>query len=158
MNEAPKATMDGGRPTGAAVLPQVRATDDRADRTQRILLATTSLGRQITEAITEQLGDHELATNTPILVPTHPWRNGPQRPRALQGLARLSSGGMTKQLDHLEELRLVERSFGQVKGDRRAIMVSLTPAGREVAEQVADAVEAHASDIRALVRELDSLL
>jgi DNA-binding MarR family transcriptional regulator len=157
MDNALEATTAGGRRTGAAVR-HVAAESSRADHTQRILLAMTSLGRQMTEAIAEELGDRELATNTPILVLTDLWLNGPQRPRALQELARLTSGGMTKQLDHLEHLGLIERAFGQVMGDRRAIVVSLTPSGRQVAERVADAVEAHLDELRRLARELEALL
>ncbi len=139
---APAAGQDGGR----------------ADRTQRILLAMTSIGREITEAIAEELGGDDLATNSPILVLTELWRNGPQRPRRLQELARLTSGGMTKQLDHLERLGMIERSFGRVARDRRAIVVSLTPAGRRTATQIADALEAHMDQLRRFVRELDGLL
>jgi DNA-binding MarR family transcriptional regulator len=158
MSEALHAGTGGERRTGDAVRPDGDTIDRRAERVQRILLAMSSLGRQVTEAIADQVGDHELATNTPILVLTSLWLNGPQRPRALQELARLTSGGMTKQLDRLEQLGLVERAFGQVQRDRRAIMVSLTPNGRRLAEQIAEAVDSKLAQMRALVLELETLL
>jgi DNA-binding MarR family transcriptional regulator len=158
MSEALHADTGGERRTGAAVRPDEDTIDRRAERVQRILLAMSSLGRQVTEAIAEQVGDHELATNTPILVLTSLWLNGAQRPRALQELARLTSGGMTKQLDRLEQLGLLERAFGQVQRDRRAIMVSLTPDGRRLAEQIAEAVDSKLAQMHALVLELETLL
>jgi len=65
---------------------------------------------------------------------------------------------MTKQLDHLEQLGLIERTFGSVKCDRRGSVVSLTAEGQRAAETIGQAVKERLDDIIALRDELDRLL
>jgi DNA-binding MarR family transcriptional regulator len=45
----------------------------------------------------------------------------------------MPAGAMTRHLDRLEAGGLIARSHGGVTGDRRAITLSLTEAGRQVA-------------------------
>jgi DNA-binding MarR family transcriptional regulator len=55
---------------------------------------------------------------------------GPQRPGSIGELTGMSSGGTTKLVTRLEEAGLVTRSSGEVPGDRRAVIVSITDEGR----------------------------
>lgn len=64
-------------------------------------------------------------------------RQGPPyrlKPTDLYGLLMLSSGAMTNRIDRLEQDGLVERL--RDTGDRRSVMVQLTPKGIGVAEAV----------------------
>jgi DNA-binding MarR family transcriptional regulator len=58
-------------------------------------------------------------------------------PKALAASLMLTSGGMTGRLDRLERAGLVRRAPDPA--DRRALRVSLTAAGRRVAEESAEA-------------------
>jgi DNA-binding MarR family transcriptional regulator len=53
-------------------------------------------------------------------------------PTVLTSSARLSSGGMTSRLDRLEEAGVVRRVPDP--GDRRGVLVELTPEGRRIAD------------------------
>lgn len=59
-------------------------------------------------------------------------------PKALAASALITSGAMTARLDRLETAGLIER--GPDPADRRAILIRLTPAGRERATRALDAV------------------
>jgi DNA-binding MarR family transcriptional regulator len=82
-------------------------------------------------------------------------------PTALRHATLLSSGGMTKRLDRLEEARLIERRPDP--GDRRGTLVRLTRKGKTLIDR---AVEAHVANERRLLqalgkdeqRQLDRLL
>ncbi|WP_405091136.1 MarR family transcriptional regulator [Micromonospora sp. NBC_01392] len=67
-------------------------------------------------------------------------RSGPPytlAPKALTAALMLTSGGMTGRLDRLERAGLVRRAPDP--GDRRALRVSLTDAGRQIVEESAEA-------------------
>lgn len=64
-------------------------------------------------------------------------RQGPPyrlKPTDLYGLLMLSSGAMTNRIDRLEQDGIVERL--RDAGDRRSVIVQLTPKGIELAETV----------------------
>ena len=64
-------------------------------------------------------------------------RGGPPfalRPSELTGTLMLTSSGTTKRLDKLEQAGLITR--GPDPGDRRAILITLTDAGRELIDGV----------------------
>lgn len=82
-------------------------------------------------------------------------------PSALTGALMLTSGGITGRVDRLERAGLVARSPSPT--DRRALLVTLTPAGREVVDRaVVAGLETQRSLLAALPparrRELDGLL
>ncbi len=63
-------------------------------------------------------------------------RHGPPyqlSPTELRRMAVLSSGAMTTRLDRLEERGLITRSLSSL--DRRSFVVTLTPAGQELADR-----------------------
>ncbi len=122
-----------------------------------IALAVGALGRRLTISLTERLQNTELTTNVPVIVLAELACRGPLRPRDLLEPTGLTSGGLTKQLDHLETLGLIERSFGTLPDDRRASVVSITPAGMEVAASIAEAIEAQLEDLRTFAKLLADL-
>ena len=140
-------------PTPAAI-----DTTNAPDRGQQIVMLLAASGRRLGVHIGEVLDNADLATNVPVLVLCEVALRGPLRPRDLLEPTHLTSGALTKHLDHLEQLELIERSFGTVKGDRRGSLVSLTAEGQRAAEAIGRAVEERLDDITRLRDELDRLL
>jgi len=79
---------------------------------------------------------------------------GPARPSAIAQVTGLSTGGITLLLDRLERDGLLERAYGVDPHDRRAVIASLTEAGRQTLADLDDAVIAHSSDLAADLRTL----
>jgi DNA-binding MarR family transcriptional regulator len=127
-------------------------------RGQQIVILLAASGRRLGVHIGEVLDSADLATNVPVLVLCEIALRGPLRPRDLLELTHLASGALTKHLDSLEHLELIERSFGTVKGDRRGSLISLTTKGQRAAATIGQAVEERLDDIRTLCDELDRLL
>ncbi len=73
--------------------------------------------------------------------------HGELRPATLAGSLRMSSSGTSTLLDRLEALGLIRRTQGPDAGDRRAVLVSLTPQGARTAEAALDVLERHAKDL-----------
>ncbi len=123
----------------------------------RTLRLTADLGRAVTGMMAAELGDVELAGNSSVGALCALELRGPLQPRDLQRLTGLSSGGVTKLLDRLEASRLVEREYDAVPGDRRAVLVRVTPEGHRAARRLAAALDDHADALRALLAELRDL-
>ena len=140
----------------------VQATSaDPADlhtRGQLVVIKLAAAGRRLGGSIGARVGNTELAANVPVLVLCELALRGPLRPRDLLEATQLTSGGMTKQLDHLEALGLIERSFGTLKRDRRGSVVCLTPTGAQAAITIAQAVEDDVEALRATIAEVSALL
>ncbi len=117
-----------------------------------------AFGHQAHEALVEQSRNPDLVTNAQVVAVCELALRGPLRPMDLQAAAALTSGGTTKLLDRLEELGLVERAYGQIEGDRRGIVVSLTPEGHEAAANMSAALEARIDTVSALSNQLAELL
>ena len=143
-----------GGPDGA----EHAMTDAAPARGQQIVMLLAASGRRLTVHIGEVLDSADLATNVPVLVLCEIALRGPLRPRDLLEPTHLTSGALTKHLDHLEQLELIERSFGTVKGDRRGSLVSLTAKGQRAADAIGQAVEERLDEITSLRDELDRLL
>jgi len=69
-------------------------------------------------------------------------RHGPVRPGALAEHLRIAARSATEVVDDLERRGLVER--GPDPGDRRATLVTLTPAGKAAGERIRAARHAEA--------------
>jgi DNA-binding MarR family transcriptional regulator len=75
-------------------------------------------------------------------------RSGPPfslRPSDLTGTLMLTSSGTTKRLDKLEEAGLIAR--GPDPNDRRAILITLTPEGKDLIDGVTAAHLANEADL-----------
>lgn len=102
----------------------------------RLLRCAAHLNRMIEEAL-QPLG---LSYGDFDVLNTLRRRGDPDgtNPKALAASALVTSGAMTARLDRLESAGLLERRPDP--DDRRAVLVRLTPAGRERATRAVDAV------------------
>ncbi len=69
---------------------------------QEALLLLGQLGQSISEAMTKRI-DSELADNPEVIVVTHLDLRGPSRPAEIIAVTGMTSGGVTKLLDRLEQ-------------------------------------------------------
>jgi DNA-binding MarR family transcriptional regulator len=127
-------------------------------RGQKVVILLAAAGRDLGEHIGSRLANADLSGNVPVLILCELALRGPLRPRDLLGPARLTSASLSKQLDHLEQLGLVERTFGTVKTDLRASVVTLTPEGRRAAATIGEAVEDRLDDVVRMRDELTRLI
>jgi DNA-binding MarR family transcriptional regulator len=123
-----------------------------------LLLLLAQFGHAVSQAIKAVVGTPELVGNMPILVLSSLDLHGPQRPRSLQTLTGLSSGGISKLLDGMETNGVVRRDRRTVDGDRRAVLVSLTEKGAELLGAMTVELEARLPEAEALVRETIEVL
>lgn len=79
--------------------------------------------------------------------------SGHVRPAQLAEMLGVSSGGLTYLVDQLESDALVQRSYGGVAHDRRAVVIRLTESGRAAAELMAHVLYEHADDVAASLSE-----
>ncbi|MGE5209671.1 MAG: MarR family winged helix-turn-helix transcriptional regulator [Acidobacteriota bacterium] len=73
--------------------------------------------------------------------------DGPLRPGKLADVLELTSGGLTYLVNQLEADGLVERSYGLLVEDRRAVVIALTERGAEIAGTIASVFDAHSARI-----------
>jgi DNA-binding MarR family transcriptional regulator len=146
-----------------SITSSTRSTDPATtapsiERAQEVVLVLATLGHDITGGIEEVTGRTDLAGNVPSLILCELSLRGPLRPRDLMEVTRLSSGGLTKQLDHLEAEGLIAREFGTLRDDRRASVVSLTRDGDRAARLIGEAVGSRFVHLRATMDRLRELL
>lgn len=79
---------------------------------------------------------------------------GPLRPGTIGDLTSLTSAGVSHLLERLERAGFVTRAFGAVPGDRRAVVVGLSAAGRNALITLDQVVATFSGD---LVRTLDAV-
>jgi DNA-binding MarR family transcriptional regulator len=145
--------------SSARAIPSKEAPD-RAAWTRGLsdVLLLADNGQALSAHIASRVGDAQLTTNTSGVILARLALDGPLRPRDLVETTQLTSSGLTKQLDHLENLGLVRRSSGTLKDDRRASVVAATPEGERTAGEFAAAVESFLEDTRSMSRDLAALL
>lgn len=124
----------------------------------QLLMATVRLGEGLGAAIATRADDPTMAQNAPIAVITELALRGSRRPSQLAAFTGLTSGGLTKMVDRLEESGLVVRTVGEVPSDRRAVTLRLTDQGERLAATVADAVLEQLSLMRTVQAELTSVI
>ena len=134
------------------------SSDDRfaAERTPPLLAQyaeTTALLRSaLMAALGESGTDTEQVDNTSLRLLVRLDLTGPMRPRAIQDLTGLSSGGVTKLIDRLESARLVERRH-DISHDARGIGVHITGEGRRLVSTIASGLEALVPEIQRVVKD-----
>lgn len=125
---------------------------------ERLLLLLAGYGQVVTEAIGEVAPDPELVNNVSVVVLCTLDLEGPRRPGELQAVTGLSSGGVSKLVDRMEQAGVVKRTYGGVPGDNRGVLVSITRRGRSLASRFCGAVAARLPETRALVKEITTAL
>jgi DNA-binding MarR family transcriptional regulator len=78
----------------------------------------------------------------------------PMRPREVSELAGLSSGGTTKLLDRMEGSGLIERTYGELLEDRRAVTIRITDDGRSAVDVAEGLIRGTARDLVPVLGEL----
>jgi DNA-binding MarR family transcriptional regulator len=116
-----------------------------------MLLAMARSGIEITSALSSTFGSDLPVRNSTILVMLRLRAEGRQRPNELAGAAGMTSGGMSKVIDHLEDAGLVVRVEDPSDPDGRSIYVELTPSGERTLD---DALDVVAEPIGALMDEV----
>jgi DNA-binding MarR family transcriptional regulator len=107
-------------------------------------------GASLSRRLDEELGVNGLRPRL-ALATLAVW--GTARPVQLADLLGVSSGGLTYIIDQLESDGLVQRTYGDVAHDRRAVVIALTPAGRASAQIMADLLHDHADDLAGALAE-----
>jgi DNA-binding MarR family transcriptional regulator len=101
----------------------------------------------------------ELTANSAVAVLTALVDHGPQRPRELLESVPITSGGLSKLLDRLEQLGLVERRVPVGVDDGRAITIHLSARGRRQWNRLQtvslDALGSCAADAKEILRLCD---
>lgn len=124
----------------------------------RLLLLLAEFGHTVSRAMTAASGEPELVGNAPILILSSIDLSGPQRPSSLAKLTGLSTGGLSKLLDRMQELGVVQREPGSVRGDRRGVLVSLTERGIQLMGVLSGELEERLPETRKLVAEIVTVL
>ncbi len=102
--------------------------------------------------------DPDVAGSQPVLVLFALDMDGPMRPTGIQELTGLSSGGVTKLVERLEEKGLVARKTGAVSDDRRGVLVELTRRGRSTVRSMADSMAGALPEVRPVAADLADAL
>ena len=113
---------------------------------------------QVLNGSIDRAGLHELRNNPEIRVSVALHRGGAMRPRDLQEAAGLTSGGLTKLLDRLEQAGLVRRGARGTTSDGRAVEVRLTAAGRRATARLIHALDDGHVDSRPIAKEIVMLV
>ncbi len=103
-----------------------------------------SFGAQLSQRIDSEIGVSETRQRL-ALATLADW--GDARPGQLSDVLGLTSGGTTYLVDQLDAAGLVERRHGAIPGDRRAVVIQLTPRGRDACARFADVLIGHADDL-----------
>lgn len=121
---------------------------------ERLLLLMADYGRAASNAADEVVPDRELASDVSMLVLCSLDLDGPRRPGPLQDVTGLSSGGVSKLLDRMEQAGVIKRTYGGIPGDNRGVLVSITRRGKSLTARFATAVAKNLPETQALVKEV----
>jgi DNA-binding MarR family transcriptional regulator len=133
--------------------PGSEASPSNHEFARNALLAMTGAGVAVTQDLTDAGVDPYLIRNHPMATLLVLTDGGPRRPVELAGRVGMTSGGMTKVIDKLEALGLVDRD-ADVIDDGRGVLVSLTREGHRAARRI---LEVAAPALRKAVDDLRSL-
>lgn len=125
-------------------------------RVQEMLVLIVRMSR-LFDGPFQRAGLAEVSSNRSVQVLMRLHSAGPVRPRDLQAPTGLTSGGLSKLLDRLVTLGVVERFARGGAGDGRSVLVRLTRSGHAAVRRMTNAlVDAH-DDCRPLAKELEQL-
>jgi DNA-binding MarR family transcriptional regulator len=146
-------------PLGSAAItePQTPSLDPQLELVRQVVLVVNDIGVAATKAI-EDAGLGEWSPNVAITVLARVSTDGPTRPRDLLGPTRLTRGGLSNLFDRLEAAGLIERSYGDVPGDRRGATIAATDAGAEVATRISQIVALVLQEHQAALAQLTATL
>jgi DNA-binding MarR family transcriptional regulator len=125
---------------------------------ERLLLLVADYGRTLTKAMADAAPDPELVSNVSLVALCTLDLHGPHRPGVLQEVTGLSSGGVSKLLDRMEQAGVIKRTYGGVPGDNRGVLVSITRRGRSLMNRFANAAAGRLPDTKAIVKEFAAAL
>jgi DNA-binding MarR family transcriptional regulator len=128
------------------------------ERAGALIAQLARLGASVTAMLRAATPDPELATNVPVVVLFELRAAGPLRPSEIQELTGLTSGGVTKLIDRMEGHGVVRRLDGHPEGDRRGVMVALTPAGEALLAAFAGSLVDRIDEVREIATGLNRLL
>ena len=126
--------------------------------TARLLMLLAEFGSTVSRAMAAVVPEPELVGNAPLLVLSHIEVHGPQRPNDLAAATGMTSGGLSKLLDRMEDLGVVHRERGSVRDDKRAVVVGLTDHGHELMRAITEELAAHLPQTKAIVGEIRALV
>lgn len=115
------------------------------------------MGTALGDAIAGEVG-RDLAANGPVIALLALEDQGALRPGQLQEITGLSSGGVSKLLDRLQDDGLITRDYGVLEDDRRGSIVKLTAKGRRTSRKIAGAVVGVHADMRVMLKEMQVVL
>lgn len=117
-----------------------------------VMIHLADVGARITDDLISAGIDPFVVRNSPMATLLE-LTDGSLRPVELAERVGMTSGGMTKVIDRLEERGLIERDH-EIEEDGRGVLVSLTSEGRRVADRVLDTV---APTLRKALADLSSI-
>lgn len=120
----------------------------------RVLQLMAEFGHSVSRAMAAVAPAPELVSNTPLVVLSQLSMHGSQRPHELAELTSMTTGGLSKLLDRMERRGVVRRVRGAVPGDRRAVVVELTPTGRDMMRVVTKELAVRLPEARGLLVEI----
>lgn len=123
-----------------------------------LLLKLAEFGQIVSAALAEVAQDEGLVSNTHMVVLCRLELHGHQRPSDIMETTGLTSGGVTKLIDRLEEGGWVERLDDPVPGDGRGVMVALTDSGRERLRSMVRVLSDRLGETEVLIKEINRLL
>jgi DNA-binding MarR family transcriptional regulator len=103
----------------------------------RVMLLLTEVGTAVEERLRGGGIDPYVVRNSPLATLLLLRFDGPMRPSALSERVGMTTGGMTKVIDQLVERGLLMRQ-ANLSDDGRAVVVSITPDGRELTDRVCE--------------------
>jgi DNA-binding MarR family transcriptional regulator len=96
--------------------------------TTELILTLVEFGQVWNKELQEHVSPR-IVENADLIVLMELALEGPKRPTELRQRTRLSSGGMSKLVDRLEEAGLVSRDRRPIDNDKRAVVIELTEEG-----------------------------
>lgn len=126
------------------------------ERAEEMLIIFGRLGRAVHDAIAARV-ETALVGNADVFVICSLHLRGPLRPSDIVDGIGMTSGGVTKLIDRLEQRGYIRREFGAVASDRRATRLVLTEDGVRLARDYADAILSEMDTVADAIESLRAL-